>query len=122
MKSLGSQHVHFNCSDKSSLRNSYQNMTYYKLNHVDRRITSPEQRIASDVPRFCTELSDLVQDNMVAVFDGLLYTWRLCTYAHPKYALGILVNFVLYSGLFCTSLITTFRNKRVDFTAETLFN
>ncbi|BBN15082.1 ATP-binding cassette, subfamily D (ALD), peroxisomal ABC transporter [Marchantia polymorpha subsp. ruderalis] len=75
----------------------FQNMTYYKLNHVDRRITSPEQRIASDVPRFCTELSDLVQDNMVAVFDGLLYTWRLCTYAHPKYALGIL-GYVLGAG------------------------
>lgn len=67
-------------------------MTYYKLNHVDRRANSPEQRIASDVPRFCKELSELVQDNMVAVFDGLLYTWRLCSYASPKYAFGILVR------------------------------
>ncbi|KAL2620730.1 hypothetical protein R1flu_000935 [Riccia fluitans] len=75
----------------------FQDMIYYKLNHVDRRITSPEQRIASDVPRFCTELSDLIQDNMVALFDGLLYTWRLCTYAHPKYAFGIL-GYVLGAG------------------------
>ncbi|KAL3681209.1 hypothetical protein R1sor_024165 [Riccia sorocarpa] len=75
----------------------FQDMTYYKMNHVDRRITSPEQRIASDVPRFCAELSDLIQDNMVAVFDGLLYTWRLCSYAHPKYAFGIL-GYVLGAG------------------------
>ncbi|CAM6094402.1 unnamed protein product [Calypogeia fissa] len=75
----------------------FQNMTYYKLNHVDRRINSPEQRIASDVPRFCFELSELTQENMVAVFDGLLYTWRLCSYASPKYAFGIL-GYVIGAG------------------------
>ncbi|OIV97514.1 hypothetical protein TanjilG_11038 [Lupinus angustifolius] len=69
----------------------FENMTYYKISHVDGRITNPEQRIASDVPRFCSELSEIVQDDLIAVTDTLLYTWRLCSYASPKYAIWLLV-------------------------------
>ncbi|KAJ0960447.1 hypothetical protein J5N97_001729 [Dioscorea zingiberensis] len=58
----------------------FENMVYYKILHVDDRINNPEQRIASDVPRFCTELSEIVQEDLTAVTDGLLYTWRLCSY------------------------------------------
>jgi ABC-type uncharacterized transport system fused permease/ATPase subunit len=72
-------------------------MTYYKISHVDSRITNPEQRIASDIPRFCSELSDLIREDLTAVSDGLLYTWRLCSYASPKYVLWILV-LNLFSG------------------------
>lgn len=68
-----------------------QNMVYYKLSHVDHRISNPEQRIASDIPKFCSELSGLVQDDLTAVADGLIYIWRLCSYASPKYVLWILV-------------------------------
>lgn len=71
-------------------------MTYYKISHVDGRISNPEQRIASDVPRFCSELSELVQDDLTAVADGLLYTWRLCSYASPKYVFWILVILSFY--------------------------
>lgn len=75
----------------------FQNMIYYKMSHVDGRITNPEQRIASDVPRFCSELSDLVQEDLTAVTDGLLYSWRLCSYASPKYIVWILA-YVLGAG------------------------
>ncbi|KAJ9162840.1 hypothetical protein P3X46_022582 [Hevea brasiliensis] len=75
----------------------FENMAYYKISHVDGRITNPEQRIASDVPRFCSELSELVQDDLTAVTDGLLYTWRLCSYASPKYLFWIL-GYVLGAG------------------------
>ncbi|PSR88086.1 ABC transporter D family member 1 like [Actinidia chinensis var. chinensis] len=75
----------------------FQNMVYYKISHVDGRVTNPEQRIASDVPRFCSELSDLVQEDLTAVTDGLLYTWRLCSYASPKYVFWILA-YVLGAG------------------------
>lgn len=75
----------------------FENMAYYKLSHVDGRITNPEQRIASDVPRFCSELSEIVQDDLIAVTDGLLYTWRLCSYASPKYVFWILA-YVLGAG------------------------
>ncbi|KAJ4967016.1 hypothetical protein NE237_018865 [Protea cynaroides] len=68
----------------------FENMAYYKISHVDGRVTNPEQRIASDIPRFCSELSDLVQEDLTAVTDGLLYTWRLCSYASPKYFFWIL--------------------------------
>ncbi|CAI9295462.1 unnamed protein product [Lactuca saligna] len=75
----------------------FQNMIYYKMSHVDGRITNPEQRIASDVPKFCSELSDLIQEDLTAVTDGLLYSWRLCSYASPKYIVWILA-YVLGAG------------------------
>ncbi|XP_002515826.3 ABC transporter D family member 1 isoform X1 [Ricinus communis] len=75
----------------------FENMAYYKISHVDGRITNPEQRIASDVPRFCSELSELVQDDLTAVTDGILYTWRLCSYTSPKYFFWILA-YVLGAG------------------------
>ncbi|XP_044501207.1 ABC transporter D family member 1-like isoform X2 [Mangifera indica] len=75
----------------------FENMAYYKISHVDRRITNPEQRIASDVPKFCSELSELVQDDLIAVTDALLYTWRLCSYASPKYFFWM-VAYVLGAG------------------------
>ncbi|KAM7517453.1 hypothetical protein LguiB_016415 [Lonicera macranthoides] len=75
----------------------FQNMVYYKISHVDGRITNPEQRIASDVPKFCSELSDLVQEDLTAVIDGIVYTWRLCSYASPKYVFWILA-YVLGAG------------------------
>lgn len=77
----------------------FQNMAYYKISHVDGRITNPEQRISSDVPRFCSELSEIVQDDLIAVTDGLLYTWRLCSYASPKYVFWILVNLLDLTAL-----------------------
>ncbi|XP_024021422.1 ABC transporter D family member 1 isoform X1 [Morus notabilis] len=75
----------------------FESMAYYKISHVDGRITNPEQRIASDVPKFCSELSEIVQDDLIAVTDGLLYTWRLCSYASPKYVFWILA-YVLGAG------------------------
>lgn len=38
----------------------FQNMTYYRMSHVHQVVTNPEQRFASDIPKFCTELSDLL--------------------------------------------------------------
>ncbi|XP_057541613.1 ABC transporter D family member 1-like isoform X1 [Amaranthus tricolor] len=75
----------------------FENMVYYKISHVDGRVTNPEQRIASDVPKFCSELSDLIQEDLTAVTDGILYTWRLCSYASAKYILWILA-YVLGAG------------------------
>eukprot|EP00258_Populus_trichocarpa_P045087 XP_024461106.1 ABC transporter D family member 1 isoform X2 [Populus trichocarpa] len=75
----------------------FENMAYYKISHVDGRITNPEQRIASDVPRFCSELSELVLDDLTAVADGVLYTWRLCSYTSPKY-LFWMVAYILGAG------------------------
>ncbi|XP_074590058.1 ABC transporter D family member 1-like [Curcuma longa] len=68
----------------------FEHMVYYKISNVDDRINNPEQRIASDIPKFCSELSDLILDDLTAVADGLIYTWRLCSYASPKYVLWIL--------------------------------
>ncbi|KAJ8773510.1 hypothetical protein K2173_005756 [Erythroxylum novogranatense] len=67
------------------------NMAYYKISNTDGRVTNPEQQIASDVPRFSSDLSELVQEDLTAVTDCLLYTWRLCSYASPKYFFWIMV-------------------------------
>ncbi|CAO1943177.1 unnamed protein product [Urochloa humidicola] len=75
----------------------FENMVYYKISHVDHRISNPEQRIASDIPKFCSELSDLVQDDLAAIAEGLIYIWRLCSYASPKYVLWILA-YVIGAG------------------------
>ncbi|WVZ67270.1 hypothetical protein U9M48_016375 [Paspalum notatum var. saurae] len=75
----------------------FENMVYYKISHVDHRISNPEQRIASDIPKFCSELSDLVQDDLNAIAEGLIYIWRLCSYASPKYVLWILA-YVIGAG------------------------
>jgi len=86
-------------------------MVYYKISHVDGRITNPEQRIASDVPRFCSELSEIIQDDLTAVTDGLLYSWRLCSYASPKYIFWILVNLVkvyCFTDLSLASIVHNF--------------
>lgn len=85
----------------------FQNMTFYKMSHVDMRISNPEQRIASDIPRFSSELSEVIQENMTACFDGVLYTWRLCSYASPKYALWILA-YVLGAGFITGSVSPPF--------------
>ncbi|GJN36383.1 hypothetical protein PR202_gb25236 [Eleusine coracana subsp. coracana] len=74
------------------------NMAYYKISHVDHRISNPEQRIASDIPKFSSELSELVQDDLAAVAEGLIYTWRLCSYASPKYVFWIMDFFLKYFG------------------------
>ncbi|VAH78615.1 unnamed protein product [Triticum turgidum subsp. durum] len=68
----------------------FENMVYYKMSHVDHRVSNPEQRIASDIPKFSSELSELVQDDLAAVAEGLIYTWRLCSYASPKYVVWIM--------------------------------
>ncbi|KAM7275710.1 hypothetical protein ACFE04_017576 [Oxalis oulophora] len=85
----------------------FENMAYYKISHVDSRITNPEQRIVSDIPKLCSELSELVQDDMTAVADSLLYTWRLCSYASPKYVLWILA-YVLGAGTLIRKLSPSF--------------
>eukprot|EP01018_Ginkgo_biloba_P022593 Gb_29022 [translate_table: standard] len=85
----------------------FQNMSYYKMSHVDGRISNPEQRIASDIPRFCSELSDLIQEDLTAVTDAVLYTWRLCSYASPKYVLWILA-YVIGAGFITGSLSPPF--------------
>ncbi|XP_057496579.1 ABC transporter D family member 1-like isoform X2 [Actinidia eriantha] len=72
----------------------FQNMAYYKVSYVDGRIRNPEQQIASDIPRFCSELSEFVQEIIMSITDGLFYTWRLCSYASPKYIIWMLAYIV----------------------------
>ena len=59
------------------------------MSHVDRRIDSVEQRLAGDVPLLCDDLASLAQDLLLAASDAAFYTYSMCSYAHPKYAMGI---------------------------------
>jgi ABC-type uncharacterized transport system fused permease/ATPase subunit len=79
---------------------------------VDHRISNPEQRIASDIPKFSSELGELVQDDLAAVAEGLIYTWRLCSYASPKYVFWIMVKFSLQNFSSGTSFTHTICHRR----------
>jgi ABC-type uncharacterized transport system fused permease/ATPase subunit len=51
----------------------FDDMTYYKLNYVDRTVDSPEQRICEDVPKLTAGLSELTRELIVAAIDATFY-------------------------------------------------
>ncbi|XP_042419825.1 ABC transporter D family member 1-like isoform X2 [Zingiber officinale] len=106
----GSLSLHFRKILTELIHEDYfENMVYYKISHVDDRINNPEQRIASDIRKFCSEFSEIIQDDLTAVTDGLTYTWRLCSYASPKYVLWILA-YVIGAGASIRVFSPDFRN------------
>lgn len=75
---------------------------YYKLNYVDRRIDSPEQRICEDIPKLSSGLSDLTKEIIIAVVDAVFYSWQLRRYSKTnKYTVAILA-YVFGVGTFMT--------------------
>lgn len=43
----------------------FDQMAYYKMSYVDKRIDAPEQRICEDVPKLCGGLADLTGANLL---------------------------------------------------------
>ncbi|KAK9820297.1 hypothetical protein WJX72_008694 [[Myrmecia] bisecta] len=78
----------------------FDNMTYYKLSYVDRRISNPEQRVCEDIPKFCEGLSSLTREWINAVIDAAFYSYQLRDYTKTdKYTLAI-VAYVVGAGVF----------------------
>lgn len=75
-------------------------MLYYKLSFVDKRIDTPEQIIARDIPKFCDLSSEIVFDlvkvrnkelhrvvnSVKAICDGSYFTYRLAQLTSPGWS------------------------------------
>ncbi|CAG9462286.1 unnamed protein product [Pedinophyceae sp. YPF-701] len=83
-------------------RGYFDNMTYYRMTHVDKRVDSPEQRVCEDVPKFCSQLADLTSENMFALVDAAFYVYSLRAYAGThKYTLAM-VGYIFGAGALTT--------------------
>jgi ABC-type uncharacterized transport system fused permease/ATPase subunit len=73
----------------------FDDMTYYKLNYVDRRVDSPEARVCEDVPKLTAGLADLTRELVVACVDAAFYGWQLRRYSGTnKYTAAVLAYIV----------------------------
>lgn len=80
----------------------FENMNYYKLNYVDRRIETPDQRICEDIPKLTSGLADLFQETMSAVVDAVFYSYQLKKYSGTHgYTAGVM-GYVIGVGTFMT--------------------
>lgn len=87
----------------SRLHSAYfDRMTYYKLNYVDRRVDSPEQRICEDVPKLTAGLAELTRELIVAAVDAAFYSYQLRRYSGTNKYTGALIAYVLGAGTFMT--------------------
>jgi ABC-type uncharacterized transport system fused permease/ATPase subunit len=80
----------------------FDDMTYYKLNYVDRRVDSPEQRICEDVPKLTAGLSELTRELIVAAVDATFYGWQLYKYSGTNKYTAAIFAYVVGAGAFMT--------------------
>ena len=86
----------------------FDNMVFYKLSYVDRRIPSAEQRICEDVPALTEGLATLTGELLSAGVDAAFYAWALHSYTRThRYTLGLL-GYVLGVGTAMTALAPNF--------------
>ena len=81
---------------------------YYKLNYVDRSISSPEQRICEDVPAFCHGMADLSLEWVQAAVDAAFYAFMLQRYSKTNKWTAIILGYVIGAGAFTTSFAPNF--------------
>lgn len=80
----------------------FDDMTYYKLNYVDKRIDSPEQRICEDIPKLSSGLAELTRELIVAAVDAAFYSWQLRRYSGTNSYTAALIAYVVGAGTFMT--------------------
>ncbi len=80
----------------------FDDMTYYKLNYVDRRVDSPEQRICEDLPKLTAGLSELTRELLVAAIDATFYGWQLYKYSGTNKYTAAIFAYVVGAGTFMT--------------------
>ncbi|PSC69745.1 ABC transporter D family member 1 [Micractinium conductrix] len=78
----------------------FADMTYYKLNYVDRRIDSPEARMCEDAPKLASGLADLTRELVVAAVDALFYAYQLKRYSGTHKYTAAILGYVFGVGSF----------------------
>ncbi|CAL8461843.1 g1374 [Coccomyxa elongata] len=86
----------------------FDQMTYYKLSYVDRRITNPEQRICEDIPKLCDGLGELVGEWTKCAVDAVFYSWVLRSYTRTNKYTAIIIAYVFGAGAMTVSMSPNF--------------
>ena len=80
----------------------FENMMYYKMGYVDRRVEHAEHIICEDVPMLTSGLAELAQELLTACVDAAFYSYQLKKYSGTHgYTLSVL-GYVLGVGAFMT--------------------
>ncbi|KAM9827617.1 ATP-binding cassette sub-family D member 3a [Neosynchiropus ocellatus] len=80
-----------------------QGFTYYKMGNLDNRIANADQLLTQDVEKFCNSVVDLYSNLSKPLLDIGLYIFKLAT-AIGAQGPGIMMSYLLISGLFLTRL------------------
>ncbi|XP_061778467.1 ATP-binding cassette sub-family D member 3-like, partial [Nerophis ophidion] len=80
-----------------------QGFTYYKMGNLDNRIANADQLLTQDVEKFCNSVVDLYSNLSKPLLDIGLYIFKL-TSAIGAQGPGIMISYLLISGLFLTRL------------------
>ncbi|EIE25187.1 hypothetical protein COCSUDRAFT_65142 [Coccomyxa subellipsoidea C-169] len=86
----------------------FDQMTYYKLSYVDRRVTNPEQRICEDIPKLCDGLGDLVGEWTKCAVDAVFYSWVLRSYTRTNKYTAVIIAYVFGAGAMTVSMSPNF--------------
>ncbi len=80
----------------------FENMMYYKMGYVDRRVEHAEHIICEDVPMLTSGLAELAQELLTACVDAAFYSYQLKRYSGTHgYTLSVL-GYVMGVGAFMT--------------------
>lgn len=80
----------------------FNDMMYYKMGYVDRRIDHAEHIICEDIPLLTSGMADLLQEILSACVDAAFYSYQLKKYSGTHgYTLSVL-GYVLGVGTFMT--------------------
>ncbi|CAL5222677.1 g5077 [Coccomyxa viridis] len=86
----------------------FNQMTYYKMSYVDRRVDNPEQRICEDIPKLCNGLGDLVGEWTKCAVDAVFYSWVLRSYTRTNKYTAIIIAYVFGAGAMTVSVSPNF--------------
>lgn len=88
-------------------------LTYYKMNNLDNRISNADQLLTQDVEKFCNSLTDLYSNLSKPVLDVVIYSVKL-TEAIGAQGPGIMLAYLFISGAFLTNLRKPVAQMTVD--------
>lgn len=78
-------------------------LTYYKMNNLDNRITNVDQLLTQDVEKFCNSLTDLYSNISKPFLDVVIYATKLAN-AIGVQGPALMLSYLVLSSLFLTIL------------------
>lgn len=78
-------------------------LTYYKMNNLDNRITNADQLITQDVEKFCNSITELYSNLSKPLLDVVIYMVKLTDTIGARGPM-VMLSYLLVSGVFLTNL------------------